>query len=74
MGSLGVQTRIFIDFVWVLGSPWEPFWSRFSDFFVNWVTKWTAVSRVDFLVICERKSHQNSMLGHARTMVIMRFS
>ena len=43
MGPLGVQTRIFIDFVWILGSPWDPFWSRFSDFFVNWVTKWTAL-------------------------------
>ena len=35
--------QVFIDFVWILGSPWDPFWSRFSDFFVNWVTKWTAL-------------------------------
>jgi len=43
MEHLGVQTWIFIDFRWILGSLWGPFWSHFGDFFVNWVTKWTVL-------------------------------
>ena len=39
MGHLGVHTWIFYDFLWILGSPGDPCWTHFSDFFVNWITK-----------------------------------
>ena len=40
-GHLGVQTRIFIDFGWILGPSWDPLWGHFGDIFVIWGTKVT---------------------------------
>ena len=43
MGHLGVQIVIFIDFRGILGSPWDPLWGHFGDFFEIWVTKLVVV-------------------------------
>ncbi len=63
MGHLGVQMRIFIDFLSISGISWNPFRGGLGDFALTWVTEVTVwVPWIDILVNWGVEIAQNPML------------